>query len=95
MRIRISKRNSELIDQLTTLYNFKYDGIIARVGFCLSLQLNKKFELLDDTQIGSDGKDWRDERALFGYRQTINHTMQFIKQCLTSTTIKFLQKMIL
>jgi len=66
MRIRISKRNSELIDQLTTLYNFKYDGIIARVGFCLSLQLNKKFELMDDTQIGSDGKDWRDERALFG-----------------------------
>jgi DNA sulfur modification protein DndE len=66
MRIRISKRNSDLIDQLTTLYNFKYDGIIARVGFCLSLQLNKKFELLDDTQIGSDGKDWRDERALFG-----------------------------
>ena len=66
MRIRISKRNSELIDQLTTLYNFKYDGIIARVGFCLSLQLNKKFELLDDTQTGSDGKDWRDERPLFG-----------------------------
>jgi DNA sulfur modification protein DndE len=66
MRIRISKRNSELIDQLTTLYNFKYDGIIARVAFCLSLQYNKKFEFLDDTQIGSDGKDWRDERALFG-----------------------------
>lgn len=66
MRIRINKRNSELIDSLTTLYNFKYDGIIARVAFCLSLQLNKKFESIDDTQLGSDGKDWRDERALFG-----------------------------
>lgn len=66
MRIRVSKRNSEIIDQLTTLYNFKYDGIIARIAFTLSLQLNKKFELFEDIQIASDGKDWRDERALFG-----------------------------
>lgn len=66
MRIKISKRNSDLIDQLTSIYNFKYDGVIARIAFCLSLQLNRKFDLLNESQISSDGKDWRDERALFG-----------------------------
>jgi len=66
MRIRISKRNSEVIDHLTSLYNFKFDGIIARIAFTYSLQLNKKFEIAEDVSIGSDGKEWRDERALFG-----------------------------
>jgi len=66
MRIRISKRNSEIIDHLTSLYNFKFDSIIARIAFTYSLQLNKKFDLLDDLNISSDGKEWRDERALFG-----------------------------
>lgn len=66
MRIRISKRNSELIEYLSSIYNFKYDGIIARVAFCLSLQLNKKFITFEESQLSSDGKDWRDERALFG-----------------------------
>jgi DNA sulfur modification protein DndE len=66
MRIRISKRNSEVIDHLTSLYNFKFDGIIARIAFTYSLQLNKKFDPFEDVLITSDGKDWRDERALFG-----------------------------
>jgi DNA sulfur modification protein DndE len=66
MRIRISKRNSEVIDHLTTLYSFKFDGIVARVAFSYSLQLNKKFDVSEEIQIPSDGKDWRDERALFG-----------------------------
>lgn len=66
MRIRISKRNSELVDYLTNLYNFRFDGIIARIAFAYSLQLNRKFDVDEDVQIGSDGKDWRDERALFG-----------------------------
>lgn len=66
MRIKISKKNSETIDQLTMLYNFKYDGIISRIAFCYSLQLNKKFDLKEEVQMVSDGKDWRDERALFG-----------------------------
>ena len=66
MRIKISKRNSDIIDQLTALYNFKYDGVITRIAFCYSLQLNKKFDITEDISIVSDGKDWRDERALFG-----------------------------
>jgi DNA sulfur modification protein DndE len=66
MRIKISKRNSEIIDYLTSLYNFKNDGIIARIAFAYSLQQNKRFSNDEDFHISSDGKDWRDERALFG-----------------------------
>jgi DNA sulfur modification protein DndE len=66
MRIRISKRNSDVIDQLTTIFGFKYDGIIARIAFAYSLQLNKTWDPREDSLISSDGKDWRDERALFG-----------------------------
>lgn len=66
MRIRISKRNSDVIDHLTTLYKFKFDGIVARIAFNYSLQLNKKFDEREESTIGSDGKEWRDERALFG-----------------------------
>jgi DNA sulfur modification protein DndE len=66
MRIRISKRNAELVDYLTNLFSFKFDGIIARIAFTYSLQLNRRFDVNEDFQIGSDGKDWRDDRALFG-----------------------------
>jgi DNA sulfur modification protein DndE len=66
MRIRISKRNSDIIDYLTSLYNFRFDGIIARIAFNYSLQLNKKFLVDDQIHIPSDGKDLRDEKALFG-----------------------------
>jgi DNA sulfur modification protein DndE len=66
MRIKINKRNAEIIDQLTALYNFRYDRVIARIAFTYSLQLGKKFEIAEDIQLSSEGKDWRDERALFG-----------------------------
>lgn len=66
MRIRISKRNSELVDYLTNLYHFKFDGIIARIAFSYSVYMNRKFDDGNSLAISSDGKDWRDERSLFG-----------------------------
>ncbi len=66
MRIRISKRNSELVDSLTKLYNFRFEGIISRIAFAYSLQLGRRFDMHSEEQIASDGKDWRDERAIFG-----------------------------
>jgi len=70
MRIKISKRNSELIDGLTKLYNFRFESIISRIAFAYSLQLNKRFDMHGEAQIASDGKDWRDERAIFGVSNT-------------------------
>lgn len=66
MRIKISKQDSEIIDSLTSIFGFKTDGVIARVAFAYSLQLEIRFDLLDDLSLASDGKDWRDESALFG-----------------------------
>lgn len=66
MRIKISKQNSDLIDKLTNLYNFKFEGIIARIAFAVSIQQNKHFIEDNETSLGSDGKDLRDERLLFG-----------------------------
>jgi DNA sulfur modification protein DndE len=66
MRIKISKKNSETIDRLTSLYNFKFDGIIARIAFTYSLQLDRKFDVNEELGSSAEGKEWRDERALFG-----------------------------
>jgi DNA sulfur modification protein DndE len=66
MRIRIDSRSTDLIDSLTRLYDFKLDGIITRIAFAYSLQLNKRFDLNEEFTLGSDGRDWRDERTLFG-----------------------------
>ncbi len=66
MRIKTSKRIDEITEYLTKLYKFKYEGTIVRIAFAYSIQLNIKFENNSEIIEPSDGKDWRDERALFG-----------------------------
>ena len=66
MRIRISKQNDEIIDRLKSLFKFNSEGIVPRIAFAYSLQTNKKFDLNFDIAPGSDGRDFRDDRGLFG-----------------------------
>lgn len=66
MRIRISKQNDDVIDRLKSIYKFSTEGIIPRLAFSYSLQLNKRFDLSKETIPSSDGKDFRDDRGLFG-----------------------------
>lgn len=66
MRIRISKQNDEIIDKLKTLYKFNAEGIIPRIAFSYSIQLNRKFDLEKAIVPNADGKDFRDDRGLFG-----------------------------
>jgi len=66
MRIRIDKRSTELIEELTNLYNFKLDGVITRIAFAYNLQSGARFDPDGETGLDSDGRDWRDERTLFG-----------------------------
>jgi DNA sulfur modification protein DndE len=66
MRIRISKQNDEIIDKLKGLYNFKLEGTIPRIAFAISVQNNKTFDLSKDVVPPSDGRDFRDDRGLFG-----------------------------
>lgn len=66
MRIKTSSKNQEIIEKLTHIYNFESEGIIARIAFALSLSLDRKFDLNDNHKLSSDGKEFRDERSLFG-----------------------------
>jgi DNA sulfur modification protein DndE len=66
MRIKISKKNDELIDKIKSIYKFKTEGIVPRMAFSYSLQSNKRFNLAIDVAPPSDGRDFRDDRGLFG-----------------------------
>ena len=69
MRIRRSKLQDDLISELTSLFDFKYDGIISRIAFAYSISLGEKFNPEDAEQIPSDGKEFRDVKAIFGTSQ--------------------------
>lgn len=66
MRIKISKENDELLYKLRTLYNFKNDGIVPRIAFSNSLLSGKIFDIENDIIPSSDGKEFRDDKAIFG-----------------------------
>lgn len=66
MRIRISKENDELLYKLKILYNFKSDGIVPRIAFSNSLLSGKMFDVEKHVIPSSDGKEFRDDRAIFG-----------------------------
>jgi DNA sulfur modification protein DndE len=66
MRIIISKYNDEIIDRIKSIYKFNSEGVAPRIAFSYSLQTNKHFDVNIDTVPSSDGRDFRDERMLFG-----------------------------
>lgn len=66
MRIILSKENDEILYKLKNLYGFKNEGITPRIAFSLSLQTGKRFDLEYETIPKSDGKEFRDDKALFG-----------------------------
>jgi DNA sulfur modification protein DndE len=66
MRIKISKENDGILYKIKTLYNFKNDGIVPRIAFSHSIMSGKKFDINTDVIPSSDGKEYRDDRALFG-----------------------------
>ena len=66
MRIRISKHNDEVIDKIKSIYKFNSEGVVPRLAFAYSLQTNKHFDVKNDIAPSSDGRDYRDDRGLFG-----------------------------
>jgi DNA sulfur modification protein DndE len=66
MRIKISKENDELLYRIKSLYNFKNDGIVPRIALSFSLLSGKLFDLEKEIVPSSDGKEFRDDKALFG-----------------------------
>lgn len=66
MRIKISKENDEILYKLKSLYNFKNDGIVPRIAFSNSLLSGKIFDVEKEITPSSDGKEFRDDKAIFG-----------------------------
>lgn len=66
MRIRVSKENDILSDRIKNLYGFKSEGIVLRIAFSLSIQTGKIFNIEDNISVSSNGRDFRDDRGLFG-----------------------------
>lgn len=76
MRIRISKENEEKVSSLRSKYEFGNDGIVFRIALSLSLNSGKRFEVGKDAVPSSDGKDFRDDRMLFG--TIISNTSNYV-----------------
>ncbi len=66
MRIKLSKQNDDIIQKLKNLYKFEYEGTLPRIAFAYSIQLNKTFDLENSVLPASDGRDFRDDKGLFG-----------------------------
>src|SRR5690606_21599721 len=66
MRIKVSKENDILSDRIKNLYGFKSEGIVPRIAFSLSIQTGRIFKHDDSVSVSSDGRDFRDDRSLFG-----------------------------
>ncbi|MGA9211632.1 DndE family protein [Kaistella sp.] len=66
MRITLSKENDEILYSLKSLYGFKNEGITPRIAFALSLQTGKRFDLENEIIPKSDGREFRDDKSLFG-----------------------------
>lgn len=73
IRIKISKRNDELSQHLTRIYDFPSDNVCIRIAFSYSLQLNKKFDLADGFNLSTDGKDFTNTNNLYGGNPANEH----------------------
>lgn len=82
MRISISKKSEELINQLTALYGFKTDSIIARIGFFSSLLVEQRYDLNAIPSLDRTGKDFLSETNLFGSNNHIGSNFILYKTVL-------------
>lgn len=82
MRISISKKSEELINQLTSLYGFKTDSIIARICFLASLQNEKRYDLNAIPSLDRTGKDFLSETNLFGSNNQVGSNFVLYKTVL-------------
>lgn len=66
MRIKISKENDILSNRIKQLYGFKSESVVPRIAFSLSIQTGKIFKSEENNSISSDGREFRDDKSLFG-----------------------------
>jgi DNA sulfur modification protein DndE len=66
MRIKISKEDDVMSERLKRVYGFGVEGLVPRIAFAMSIQSGKVFKMDSEQLIGSDGREFRDDKAIFG-----------------------------
>ena len=69
MRIKRSREIDLLTEELTDIYNFYNESVITRIAYVTSLSNGKIFDENED-KLGSDGKELRDMKSVFGTSQS-------------------------
>lgn len=65
IRFKIDLESTELLDKITSTYNFKRDTITARIALALSIEKGKKF-LDSDTSLPQNGREYTPTSNIFG-----------------------------
>lgn len=65
IRFKIDSISTELIDRITTIYNFKRDTITSRIAIALSLEKGRLFEY-DNSHIPQNGREYTPTSNIFG-----------------------------
>jgi len=66
MRIKIDRYSEERIDKLKSIFKFNSETVIPRLAFAHSIQTNIRFDKNIDSAPKSDGREFRDDKGLFG-----------------------------
>ncbi|WP_233266117.1 ATP-binding protein [Myroides fluvii] len=75
IRFKIDLESTELLDRITTIYNFKRDTITGRIALSLSLEKGKKFTE-ETLSLAQNGREYTPTSNLFG--RLINDTDNFV-----------------
>mgnify|MGYP003496138787 FL=1 len=75
IRFKIDSVSTELLDRITTIYNFKRDTITGRIALSLSLEKGKVFNE-DGLNLPQNGREYTPTSNIFG--RLINDVDNFV-----------------
>lgn len=75
IRFKIDSESTELLDRITTIYNFKRDTITGRIALSLSLEKGKTF-IEDPANLSQNGREYTPTSNIFG--RLINDIDNFV-----------------
>lgn len=65
IRFKIDLESTELLDKITTIYNFKRDTVTARIALALSIEKGKKFSI-NENVLPQNGREYTPTSNIFG-----------------------------
>src|SRR5690606_14703064 len=75
IRFKIDLESTEILDRITTIYNFKRDTITGRIALSLSIEKGKTF-IEDTSNLPQNGREYTPTSNIFG--RLINDIDNFV-----------------